>query len=556
MDMPNADGQPGTASPAEFWDLHRVLFEAAPHGIVIQDGEGAILNANPEAQRCLGLSLDQMQGRTSIDPRWKALREDGSAFPGEFHPAMVALRTGRPTGSVVMGVYDPMLERTNWLDISAVPVFHPGQARPSQVFAMFVDITARKLNEDARRVSEERLHRMARAGRIGLGEWNIREDKAWWSAEAFELVGLRPDASIAVADWLRRIHPEDREMVMRQMGATLEAGWTGQEGAPIRKEYRVVHDDGSVHWLETVVSLEREGDERILRGVGRDITEARQMKEDLQRREAELAEAQEIAHLGSWRVVFTETGATWSGSAQLHRIFGRALDPRFDPETLYRMMPPEDRERARAAWEAAMEGHGPKEWERRIVVDGRVKWVRVRARFLRDAGGRVTEGAGVVEDITARKLAEGQLQEQAQLLRLFIQHAPVRISMLDRELRFLHASGQWLRDFGLREEDVLGRACYDLFPEIPERWREIHRRCLAGATERCEEDSYTRSDGQVEWLRWEVRPWLDASQAVGGIIIMSELITARRVAEQALRDCRVRMAATEKELQRLAHPRP
>ena len=70
------------------------LFETMVQGVVYQDAEGHITLANPAAEQILGLSLEEMQGRKSVDPRWHAIREDGSAFPGEQHPAMLALKTG------------------------------------------------------------------------------------------------------------------------------------------------------------------------------------------------------------------------------------------------------------------------------------------------------------------------------------------------------------------------------------------------------------------------------------------------------------------------------
>jgi len=134
--------------PAGFWDFHRVLFEAAPYGVLIQDGAGTILNANAAAERCLGLSLDQLQGRTSIDPRWKAVREDGSPFPSEFHPAMQSLRTGQPAEGVAMGVFNPRSGQTSWIEISAVPLLRPGESRPFQLLTLFVDITRLKRAEE------------------------------------------------------------------------------------------------------------------------------------------------------------------------------------------------------------------------------------------------------------------------------------------------------------------------------------------------------------------------------------------------------------------------
>ncbi len=127
----------------------RLLFETMVQGVVYQDGEGHIISANAAAERILGLTFDQMQGRTSIDPRWRAIREDGSDFPGDVHPAMVALRTGEEVRDVVMGIFNPYLEAYRWILVHAVPLFRPGESRPYQVYTTFEDLTERKEAERA-----------------------------------------------------------------------------------------------------------------------------------------------------------------------------------------------------------------------------------------------------------------------------------------------------------------------------------------------------------------------------------------------------------------------
>lgn len=97
----------------------RKLFESSKLGIVYQDATGAITEVNPAAEQILGLTADQLRGRTSSDPRWRAIREDGSPFPGEEHPAMVALSTGRPVRDVSMGVFHPTREAWVWLRVDA-----------------------------------------------------------------------------------------------------------------------------------------------------------------------------------------------------------------------------------------------------------------------------------------------------------------------------------------------------------------------------------------------------------------------------------------------------
>lgn len=139
-------------------ERYRILFQTMTQGVVYQDPAGIITGANPAAEEILGLSLDQMQGRTSLDPRWKAIREDGSPFPGDQHPAMEALRTGRPVQGVIMGVYHPRREEYRWILVDAIPMFGTAGASPSSVYTSFTDITGRKQAENALRQANRQLN--------------------------------------------------------------------------------------------------------------------------------------------------------------------------------------------------------------------------------------------------------------------------------------------------------------------------------------------------------------------------------------------------------------
>jgi diguanylate cyclase (GGDEF)-like protein/PAS domain S-box-containing protein len=119
----------------------RTLYETSPTGVVYQDSQGRVTDANPAAQRILGLSLDQMQGRAPVDPRWQSLREDGSVCPGDELPAMAALRTGQPAHNVVMGVVAPGREPA-WILVNAIPIGRDG--RIEYVYSSFEDVTERR----------------------------------------------------------------------------------------------------------------------------------------------------------------------------------------------------------------------------------------------------------------------------------------------------------------------------------------------------------------------------------------------------------------------------
>lgn len=129
-------------------ERYQSVIAAMQDGILILDADGSIRACNGSAERILGLSAEQIIGRTSLDPRWRAIHEDGSAFPGETFPVAVTLRTGQPCSNVIMGVYKPDGALT-WISINSEPLFEPDGATLGGVVASFEDITERRRTETA-----------------------------------------------------------------------------------------------------------------------------------------------------------------------------------------------------------------------------------------------------------------------------------------------------------------------------------------------------------------------------------------------------------------------
>jgi PAS domain S-box-containing protein len=143
-------------------ERYRTVIETMSEGVVLQGMDGSIETCNAAAERILGLTRDQMMGRTSVDPRWQAIHEDGSPFPGETHPAMVTLRTGKPLANVVMGVHKPD-GGLNWILINSSPVTYPGGAGVQAVVTTFTDISDRKRYE---KILEEALQQEKRLSEL------------------------------------------------------------------------------------------------------------------------------------------------------------------------------------------------------------------------------------------------------------------------------------------------------------------------------------------------------------------------------------------------------
>jgi PAS domain S-box-containing protein len=138
----------------------------------------------------------------------------------------------------------------------------------------------------------------------------------------------------------------------------------------------------------------------------------------------------------------------------------------------------------------------------------------------------------------ARALLD-ELRAGEERLRLFIEHAPAALVMVDRDMCYLALSRRWVQDFKL-SGTLVGRSHYEVFPEIPQAWREGHQRCLAGAVEKSDAELFNRADGSSIWLKREVRPWRDNKGSIGGLIISWEDVTEKWQAEQ-----RQRMLARE-----------
>ncbi|QIA07113.1 PAS domain S-box protein [Draconibacterium halophilum] len=134
---------------------------------------------------------------------------------------------------------------------------------------------------------------------------------------------------------------------------------------------------------------------------------------------------------------------------------------------------------------------------------------------------------GIARDITERKKAETALVHSRDLMRYIIEHNKSAVAVLDKELNYIYVSQDYLNQYNINKENIIGKHHYEVFPDLPQKLREVHKKALAGEILGSDKDSYKTNDGKTEWARWECRPWFEANGAIGGIIIYFELITER-----------------------------
>jgi PAS domain S-box-containing protein len=274
-------------------EQYRTLFETMIQGVVYQSASGEIISANLAAEKILGLSIDQMKGRTSIDPCWKAVDENKNPLPGRSHPAMIALQTGKEVKNFTQGIFNPQKNEYVWILVNSIPQFKGDEKKPFQVFSTFLEITDRKKAEEALSYSHE-------------------------------------------------------------------------------------------------------------------------------------------------------------------------------------------------------------------------------------------------------------------LMKYIIEHNKSAVAVHDKNLNYVYVSQRYLNDYRITDKNIIGKHHYEVFPDLPEKWRKVHQKALCGIVSKADDDKYVREDGSTDWTRWECRPWYEVDGSIGGIIVYTEVINEQKRKEEEIRKLNQRLGILIESIQQLS----
>jgi PAS domain S-box-containing protein len=418
-------------------ESYRQTIATMHEGLVLQKADGRIQLCNPAAERILGLTADQMMGRTSTDPRWRAIHEDYSPFPGETHPAMFTLRTGEPQFNVVMGVYKPD-DTLTWILINAQPLFNKVQEKPYAVVATFADISERKRMEDALRESEGKYRLIAEntlaqkydeldqffnvsAGMLTITNTDgilLKVNTAWE-----KLLGL-PVAQIEGRRFLDFVHPDDVQ-------ATLGAMTQLSHQKPVIEfvnRYRAA--DGSYRYIEWRANPHG----NLIYASGRDITGRRQMEESLRESEEKYRLIAENTSDGIM-IIEGDTRITSYASPAYDRQHGRGVGESLGmgAETRWSYIHPDDREAVIRQIKDTIihrQTHLTLTYRARHK-DGHYFWREDISRYLYSPDGTYQRSYIISRDITGRKRMEEALKESEEKYRLIAENTSDGILVLD-----------------------------------------------------------------------------------------------------------------------------
>jgi PAS domain S-box-containing protein len=311
-------------------------------------------------------------------------------------------------------------------------------------------------------------------------------------------------------------------------------------GGAVKSEWRFRRKDGSIFHGE--VHGRQLADSRLL-GYVRDISGHRQIEDDLRASQKFIEAVAKASPPMIYVFDLDEQRLRYQNRSILvdlgHPPSIAAID-RLDDFTV--LMHPDDQARlgdVLREWRTLPDGHVREDEYRFRDPQGSFHWLLGReTAFTRGADGAVHQILGTLYDITQRKRIEQSLEFSRTKLLSFVEHAPAAVAMLDKDLRYIAVSRRWMQDYELGAGNLRGKRHYDVFPEMADRpdWQAVHQRCLNGAVERRTEDAFVRKNGRTEWLRWEVRPWRDEHGDIGGIIMFTEVITERKLAELRLRE--------------------
>jgi diguanylate cyclase (GGDEF)-like protein/PAS domain S-box-containing protein len=259
-------------------EKYRHLINNLHAGFVVHAPDNSVILCNSNACELLGLTLEQMLGKTGIDSAWHFFREDLTIMPLEEYPINQVLHTGLPLINYILGI-NRSDQTQIWVLVNAFPEFDVNQ-QIQQVAITFIDISDRKQAEAELQKLSERLDLSLKSGAIGSWAWDLsnKENGLIWDKRMYEIYGLEHlDRSITYQDWADLIYPDDLLSLENILQEAI------QENKDFAVEFRICQNNGEHRWIKSLASIQRNAQGEALRmtGINYDVTDRKQIELDL-----------------------------------------------------------------------------------------------------------------------------------------------------------------------------------------------------------------------------------------------------------------------------------
>ena len=319
----------------------RSAIQSMHEGMMLQNQEGEIVLHNRRAEEILGLTEDQLRGVSSLDPRWKAIHEDGAPWPGETHPAMITLKEGVEQSQRVMGIHRPNGDLT-WVSINSIPMFHEDESHPYAAVVTFSDITEQKQTLEALRENNRFIQGITDASPNVLYLYDLDARRnIYTNREVASLLGYTQKAILRMGEALlpTLMHPEDLLRVL----AHFERFAGVADGVICETEYRMRHANGAWRWIRSrdTVYKRVEGKPCQIVGSAQDITEQKWFEDQIAEQMTLVNEANVQMHMQQAELTEANarlgTLATTDGLTGLknHRAFQEKLGEEYERAVRY-----------------------------------------------------------------------------------------------------------------------------------------------------------------------------------------------------------------------------
>ncbi|WP_422481195.1 HD domain-containing phosphohydrolase [Pleomorphochaeta sp. DL1XJH-081] len=381
---------------------------------------------------------------------------------------------------------------------------------------------------------------------VNIGVWivDLNSGSFTLNSPLRQILGLVPDSVVSLFSdmWKELIHPDD-------LGTISEAFQqiSRVEQHALSAELRIKDVRGSYHWYVShfqILDIDKDGSPVRLAGTIQDIDRSKQIAHMLY--ESERSKSVLLSNLPgmAYRCSFDPDWTMQFVSDGCFELTGyNAFDLIANRKCSYNdIILPEYRTMVYDAWERGVAEHEKVTVTYKIrTAEGQEKWVWEQGTPLYDVQGMVEVLEGLVLDVTEQKRMEQTASHMIELMRYVVEHNRSSVAIHDKKMNYLYVSKRYLEEFGVPGQDVIGKNHYEVFPDLPQYLKDVHSRVLTGAVESGDNDQWIRSDGSVDWMRWECRPWYEADGTIGGLVVYTEIINKWKQLENELRNANARL---------------